>query len=302
MRTLRIGTRGSDLALCQANFIRKYLSERHSTDTTLKIIKTSGDKIDDLPFEKMEGKGFFTKELEDALLSGEIDLAVHSLKDLMTLPPDGLTIAGIGARVDRRELLLFHKNAGGESGFLPLKAGSSIGAGSARRRSQIRHYNPLLEIKPIRGNVPTRVRKLREHEFDSIIIAAAGVDRLELDVSDLGAIRLDPRVFLPAPAQGVLGVQTRTDDTDVIELFSDFGTETEKTETRLERGLLGKFDAGCSLPLGVFSQVENGERRLLATLGPVEALGVTQFRTAEARGNEPGALVNEVFESLTKRG
>ena len=167
---------------------------------SIKIVKTSGDKIDDISFDKMEGKCFFTKELEDSLLSHEIDLAVHSLKDLMTVQPDGLKLGAVGYRADRREMLLIRKESRIGNGVLPVKEGGIIGTSSARRKCQINFHNDSLQIKDLRGNVPTRVNKLRQGMYDTIVIAVAGVKRLGLDLSDLDAIELEPETFLPAPA------------------------------------------------------------------------------------------------------
>ena len=214
-RPLTIGTRGSDLAMWQANFVRSILENDHGQTVRINIIKTAGDRIQHLSFDKMEGKGFFTKELEEALLAGEIDLAVHSLKDLMTTQPDGLKLGAVGYRFDRRELLLIRPGSVAGDGVLPVKEGGIIGTSSARRKCQIVHHNPTLEIKDLRGNVPTRINKLREEQYDAIIIAYAGVLRLELDLSDLVARPLDPLQFFPAPAQGILGIQIRANDNRV---------------------------------------------------------------------------------------
>jgi hydroxymethylbilane synthase len=250
---LIIGSRGSDLALYQANFIKDVLVRDFGCTIEIKIIKTAGDKLDQLSFDKMEGKGFFTRELEDALLSDEIDLAVHSLKDLMTSQPDGLKLGAVGYRADRCEMLLINKNARVDDGVLPVKKDGVIGTGSARRKAQIASLAPTLTIKDLRGNVPTRIRKLRGGQYDAIIIAAAGVKRLELDLSDLEVVLLEPLTFLPAPAQGVLGMQIRDDNDRIEKIVSQMNSTETSTEVALERGLLQKFDAGCSLPLGVFS-------------------------------------------------
>ncbi len=163
-----IGSRGSDLALYQANFIKDILEREHKCEVEIKIIKTSGDKIDNISFDKMEGKGFFTKELEDALLAREIDLAVHSLKDLMTSQPEGLKLGAAGYRADRRELLLINRKSCDKSGgAIPVIKGGVIGTSSARRKCQIAFHNPSLDIRDLRGNVPTRVKKLRDGQYDA---------------------------------------------------------------------------------------------------------------------------------------
>jgi hydroxymethylbilane synthase len=299
--SLAIGSRGSDLALFQANFIQDILVNQFDCKVEIKIIKTAGDKLQELSFDKMEGKGFFTKELEDALLAKEIDLAVHSLKDLMTSQPAGLKLGAAGYRVDRREMLLIRKESSIESGLLPVKVGGVIGTSSTRRKCQIAFHNPSLIIKDLRGNVPTRINKLREGQYDAIMIAAAGVTRLELDLSDLEVVLLDPEKFLPAPAQGILGIQIRDNDPRVEDVIGRMGSAEAMTTAMLERGLLSRFDAGCSLPLGVCSSVEGNELRLQAILGQRDAddnwTGMKQIDLAGADLNQ---IVTDAFETLNR--
>ncbi len=296
---LIIGSRGSDLALYQANFIKDVLTSEHGCNVEIKIIKTSGDKIDYLSFDKMEGKGFFTKELEDALLSNDIDLAVHSLKDLMTTQPAGLKLGAAGYRADRRELLLMSEKsfvAGG--GVIPVVAGGVIGTSSSRRKCQIAHYNPELEIKDLRGNVPTRIKKLRDGQYDAILLAAAGVSRLQLDLSDLKAILLDPELFLPAPAQGILSIQIRDNDPRVESIISKLGSSQEMISAVLERGLLKKFGMGCSLPLGVYSEQSEGSYRLKAVLGVQEDGRWGGLKKVDITGTDVESMTNEAFQGL----
>lgn len=295
---LIIGSRGSDLALFQANFIRDILTKDQDCDVDIKVIRTSGDKIDNISFDKMEGKGFFTKELEDALLANEIDLAVHSLKDLMTTQPEQLKLGAVGYRVDRRELLLIRKESRTGDNLLPIKDQGTIGTSSARRKCQIAHFNPSLNIIDLRGNVPTRIRKLREGPYDAIIVAAAGVARLKLDISDLEAIYLDPETFLPAPAQGILGIQIRGNDPRVETLVSPLNSPVAALAAQLERGLLAKFDAGCSLPLGVFSEVDGEQLRLKAVLGQRQDDTWTGLKQLDISGSDPVVMVDRAYEQL----
>lgn len=295
---LTIGTRGSDLALYQANFIKDILTSQHGCDIALKIIKTSGDLIDDIPFDKMEGKGFFTKEIERELLEGTIDLAVHSLKDLMTSQPDGLKLGAVGYRADKRELLLCRKESYQDGIPLPLKPDSVIGTSSARRQCQIAFHNPSLRIRDLRGNVPTRIRKLREGDHDAILIAAAGVSRLRLDVSDLVSVTLGADMFLPAPAQGVLGIQIRSNDSDTEAIISRLGSLDDLRQANLERGLLSRFDGGCSLPLGVCSELDNGQFTLIAILGVRDAEDWVGLKRATVQGSDPDSLIDEAYSSL----
>jgi hydroxymethylbilane synthase len=295
---LIIGTRGSELALYQANFIRELLVRDLACEVDLEIIKTSGDKIDNLAFDKMEGKGFFTKELEDALLNCDIDLAVHSLKDLMTTQPKGLKLGAVGYRADRRELLLIRKSAVAKTGLLPVKSGGIIGTSSARRKCQIAYHNPSLIIKELRGNVPTRVRKLRDGEYDAILLAAAGVTRLNLDHSEFAAKYLDAKEFYPAPAQGILGIQIRENDPRVESIISKIGSAEVANEARLERGLLATFSGGCSLPLGVHSACSDGIYTLSAALGVREDERWTGLKKASASGVEIDQIIQEVYSQL----
>ena len=250
----RIGTRGSDLALWQAHTIKGMLKDL-GVPTELNIIKTRGDKIDNVPFSKLEGKNFFTKELEDAQLDGRVDMAVHSLKDLATDMVPGLTLCAMVGREDSREVLLARpesvdqaKLAAGD--VLPLKDGAKIGTSAARRQGQVRVIRPDLEIADLRGNVPTRVNRLREGLYDGILLARAGVLRLELDLSDLFVKPLEVAEFVPAPGQGMLGIQCRDNDVWQAHLARlDCGEQAKAVAA--ERNLLNRLDGGCHLPFGV---------------------------------------------------
>lgn len=296
-----IGTRGSDLALYQANFVREILVRERNCDVEITIIKTAGDRIDNLSFDKMEGKGFFTKELEDALLSGATDLAVHSLKDLMTTQPKGLKLGAVGYRADNREMLLIRSGARVSDGILPVKPGGVIGTSSARRKCQIAYHNPSLEIRDLRGNVPTRIQKLRDGRYDAILVAAAGVQRLGLDVSDMHSILLDTEQFLPAPAQGILGLQIRADDNRVEAIVSRLGSARAAREAELERGLLKRFGGGCSLPLGVISHVAPDSIGLRAVLGIRQGDRWDGLARAEAFGTSVDQVIDQTYNLLSER-
>jgi hydroxymethylbilane synthase len=255
-RIIRIGTRGSDLALWQANFVKRSL-EKLGQHVEIQIIHTQGDKIQDLSFDKLEGKGFFTKEIEQALLEKQVDLAVHSHKDLETTSPEGLTIAAVSDREDPSELLLIRKESVDKNQQWNLKENAVIGTSSARRKSQILAHRSDLSIKDLRGNVPTRINKLREGNYDAILLAKAGVNRLELDLSDLHCETLNPFEFVPAPAQGVLGLQIRSDDKELSHILAHLNHEQTQAQIEIERGVLRKMEGGCQLPLGVYY---NGEK------------------------------------------
>ena len=249
---IRIGTRGSDLALWQANHVKNQL-ESLGCEVNIKIIQTQGDRIQDLSFDKLEGKGFFTKEIESALLSNEIDLAVHSHKDLETFPPAGLIIAAVSEREDPSELLLIRKEAFDANKKLQLKDKAIIGSSSARRQSILRAYRADLNIQELRGNVPTRIEKLRAGQYDAILLAKAGVSRLGLNLEDLVSVVLDPKEFVPAPAQGVLGLQVRAIDQETIAWVLQLNVKQTENCISIERSVLRNMEGGCQLPLGVYN-------------------------------------------------
>lgn len=248
---IRIGTRGSDLALWQAHFVKAQL-EALDCEVVIQIIVTQGDRIQDLSFDKLEGKGFFTKEIEAALLNHEIDLAVHSHKDLETTQPEGLCIGAVSYREDPSELLLMRKAAQDPNQLWGLQLGATIGTSSARRKSIIKALRPDLQIEELRGNVPTRIDKLRNGQYDAILLANAGVSRLQLDTTDLNTVVLDPTVFIPAPAQGVLGLQIRQNDSATQAIVGQLNHSEVAAQIALERGVLQQLQGGCQLPLGVY--------------------------------------------------
>lgn len=250
-----IGTRGSKLALWQAKNLQKTLSAI-SVGSQLNIIKTKGDKIQDLSFDKLEGKGFFTKEIEDALLDGTADIAVHSLKDLPTSSPEGLALAGLSQREDPADLLIIRKDISDASSPIFLKKGAIVGTSSIRRKTQIKDLAPFVEVKDLRGNVPTRIAKLAEHNYDAIILAHAGINRLAIDLSAFNTKRLNPEEFVPAPAQGVIAYQTRKDDIPTRKLLSQIHNKETAKATNVERKVLQLMDGGCQMPLGVYCTID----------------------------------------------
>lgn len=246
-----IGSRGSDLALWQANFVKASLEELgHSV--RIEIIKTQGDKIQHLSFDKMEGKGFFTKEIEEALLDKRIDLAVHSCKDLETNQPDGLIIAANSSRANPADILLIKPEAFDPDQKWHLKENAVVGTSSARRKVQLLHHRPDVQIEDIRGNVPTRVNKLRDGNFDAIVLAKAGLDRLQLDYSDLQHFEFNPNEFIPAPAQGVLALQVRENNLSLLDALKPMHDEDVGECIEVERKVLNLLEGGCQLPLGSY--------------------------------------------------
>ena len=256
MQHIRIGSRGSDLALWQANHVKNQLEQLgYSVDIT--IITTQGDAIQDLSFDKLEGKGFFTKEIEHALLEKSIDLAVHSHKDLETNQPEGLIIACVSEREDPADLLLVAKNAVDLACLWDLKENAIIGTSSARRKSQVVGFRDDVSIKDLRGNVPTRIQKLREGQYDAILLAKAGVDRLKIDLSEFHVVVLDPTEFIPAPAQGVLALQIREEDQTLYTLLQKMNHSSVQKQIAIERKVLNLMQGGCQLPLGVYCDDNN---------------------------------------------
>lgn len=257
-KQLVIGTRGSDLALWQANFIKDKL-DGIGVESELKIIKTQGDKIQDLSFDKMEGKGFFTKEIEEALLDKKIDLAVHSYKDLETKQPKGLAIGAVSYREDPADLLIINKDAVDQRSKWSIKKGAVVGTSSARRKNQFAAFRPDVTLKDLRGNVPTRIDKLRSGDYDGILLAAAGVERLAIDLGAFRVERLDPKEFIPAPAQGVLGLQVRSDDEDLLKILDQLNDKDVAKVVHAEREILRQLEGGCQLPFGAYCEFDEEE-------------------------------------------
>jgi len=258
MKKLIIGTRGSDLALWQANFTKDKLAAI-GVESELKIIKTQGDKILNLRLDKLEGKGFFTKELEEELLGGTIDIAVHSHKDLPTTHPEGLTIAAVSEREDPSELLLILKDCVDVTQKLSLKKGAQVGTSSNRRKAQLLAHRADLNIEDLRGNINTRIQKLRDENYDAIMLAKAGVARLNLDLSEFHLEVLDPTELIPAPAQGVLAIQIRENDKELFDLLQQINDAGVAEEIAVERRVLNLFEGGCHMPLGCYCRKENGK-------------------------------------------
>jgi len=289
-----IGSRGSKLALWQANFVQTEL-KGIGIESEIKVIKTKGDQIQHLSFDKLEGKGFFTKEIEDALLAREIDMAVHSMKDMPTTPAPGLTLAGVSYREDPEDLLLVKKSACDQ---LPLKIKKSatVGTSSSRRKAMLLDLRSDLQVKDLRGNVPTRIEKLRAGDYDGIILAAAGIKRLKLDLSDLELVPLNRKEFVPAPAQGVLTFQTRTEDLPMRRIVQQLHHTDVSSCTNVERKVLRMMDGGCQMPLGVFCEKDQmGNFHVYAALSKGE--GTKLIRTKVSSSTSFG-LADSVFKKL----
>ncbi len=257
---LIIATRGSKLALWQSNHIKNRLEEL-GYEVELKVFKTKGDKILDTPLALIGGKGLFTKELEDAMLRGEAHLAVHSLKDVPTELPAGLVLGAITKREVTNDALLSEKYESLED----LPPNAIVGTTSLRRRMQLLHYRPDLQIKNLRGNVDTRINKLKNGEFDAIILAYAGLKRLGILDSVKFVSKIDESLMIPAMGQAALGIECRP---DVLEIVQSLNDEQAQIETTIERDFVDRLQGGCQVPIGVRAQLlENGDIVAKAVVG-----------------------------------
>lgn len=291
---IRIGSRGSDLALWQAHFVKDQL-EKLGHQIEIQIIITKGDRIQDLSFDKIEGKGFFTKEIEEALLRKEVDLAVHSHKDLETTNPEGLVIAAVSYRENPADLLLIHERAFDSSQPFSLKKNATIGTSAARRKSQLIRLRPDCTINDLRGNVPTRVQKLRDGNYDAIVLAAAGVERLKLDLTGIKTVQFSPEDFIPAPAQGVLGLQIREEDVELAQALKEIHHADVAESIHVEREVMRLMHGGCQLPLGVFCKKENSSFKVLVSYSKTasEPGKVLRYKEASTQG-----LIERIVKDL----
>lgn len=264
MKKLTIATRGSKLALWQSNYIKSVIESSHpDIEVELKIIITSGDKILDVPLAKIGGKGLFLKEIEEALLAGEAQMAVHSLKDVPTVMPSGLLLSAITTREDVRDAMLSEKYPN----IVSLPQGAVVGTSSLRRRMQLVKQRPDLVIKDLRGNVDTRIRKLKEGEFDAIILAAAGINRLGFArlVEYFYPISLEE--MIPAMGQGALGIET-INEPWVLEIAEMLEDADSRIETTIEREFVDTLQGGCQVPIGISARVlDDGNVSIRSTLG-----------------------------------
>ena len=255
---IKIGTRGSALALAQAKSIADVISAGLGLETELAVIKTQGDRVTDRPLRELEGRGYFTKEIEEALLNEQIDIAVHSFKDVPSLMPEGLMLAAVTEREDPSDLLIVNADADVDAdGSIPLKKGATIGTSAVRRSVQLLALRPDLTIKDLRGNVPTRLQKLKEEKYDAIMLASAGINRLGVDLSSFRTVKFEPNRFIPSPGQGALAVQMRECDKRIDDLNELLNHEPTALATSLEREVMELFGGGCGLPLGVYARMVN---------------------------------------------
>ena len=292
MARLRIGSRGSQLALWQAHHISALLRER-GHEVELEIIKTTGDKITDVALAKVGTKGMFTKEIEEALIEGRVDLAVHSLKDLPTELSREFEIAAITKRENPNDVFCSVKYKSVTD--LPKRA--RVGTSSLRRQAQLKALRPDLEICPLRGNVDTRLRKLEAGEYDAIILAAAGLNRL--GKTELVKQIIPAEIMCPAAGQGALGIEIRAGDSETRKHLAFLDDAAARATTTCERALLNKLGGGCQVPIGASAQAQNGRIHLEAIVAHPDGTVVLR----EARdGNDPVKLGEEVGDTLLARG
>lgn len=292
-----IGSRGSALALWQANFVKKEI-EKHNKNVSveIKIIKTKGDKILDVALSKIGDKSLFTKELEYALLKGQADIAVHSLKDLQTQLPDGLKLAAVSKRHPAEDVLIARKK-GMTIGSLPENA--KVATGSLRRRSQLLHLRPDIKTFELRGNVQTRMDKFLKSDWDAIILARAGVERLKMSKYISSIISVDD--ILPAVGQGALGIEIKSDNTFVEELLAPLHDEETYSAVLAERALLRTLEGGCQVPIGAHAEVRPNGLYLDAIVGSLD--GTLTFRKkVRGRKSEPEKLGKSLAKDLLKAG
>lgn len=295
MRSIRIGTRGSALALAQAGWVKQRLEAEFSgLRVDIAVIKTSGDRFLDTPIKAIGGKGIFVKEIEEALLRNKIDLAVHSMKDLPTEIPLGLTIAAVSEREDPRDVLvhLDHK------ALKDLPAGGRIGTGSLRRRAQLLNYRRDLSLVAIRGNIDTRLKKLERGEVDALVMAVAGLRRLgwQERVTEY----LPPEICLSAVAQGALALESRDGD-PAAQRVAFLHDRLAAVEVRAERAFLRRLGGGCQIPVGARAWVADTQIRLMGMVADVD--GIRLFRgEISGRAEESEGLGRELAERLLKQG
>ncbi len=292
---MRIGARGSDLAQVQARMVESRLNDA-GIKTEIVVISTHGDRTLDLPLHQLGFQGVFTKEIEEALLAYQIDLAVHSFKDVASLQPDGLEIVAVTEREDCADLLIIRSDKYlDDAEFLPVARNAVVGTSAVRRATQVKALRPDLEVRDLRGNVPTRLEKLAKGQYDAIFLASAGVNRLGLSLDAYRVVRLDPSRFVPSPGQGALAIEMRSADPLKDQVKTILHHERTAQAARIERALLKKFGGGCSLPLGAWAESNADVWRLHAYWG-----GGTQVAWTVQDGVDEGDLVELVHKSLSR--
>lgn len=292
-----IGSRGSELALWQANFVKRELERKNkNVSVEIKIIKTKGDKILDVALSKIGDKNLFTKELESELLNKKIDLAVHSLKDLQTEIPKGLRLTAVTKRHNVHDVLIARKKG---TTIFNLPENSTVATGSLRRQCQLLHLRPDLNIVDLRGNVPSRIKKFLESDWDAIVLARAGVERLKLNKHISSIIKTD--IILPAVGQGALGIETRADNKTVNEIVKSIHHENTYKAVLAERALLKTLEGGCQVPIGAFAEVKQNGLLIDALVGSLDG-SITYRKKIRGSKNNPEKLGKKLADDLLKAG
>jgi hydroxymethylbilane synthase len=294
--TIRLGTRGSALALAQSNWVAAQISRRHpACQVDLVIIKTTGDKIQDVPLAQIGGKGLFIKEIEEALLEGRVDLAVHSLKDMPAEIPAGLMLGAVPLREDCRDAFISSRYAD----LFEIPPGGRVGTGSLRRRVQLLHRRPDLEVVPLRGNVDTRLKKMEALGLDGLILAAAGLNRLGLAHIYRGCV--PESVMLPAVGQGALGLEVRTADHGLRELLAFLDDPPTRLAVTAERAFLARLEGGCVVPVAALGWAAGDVLHLEALISDLEGRRLLRDRRRAPKA-EAVSLGTQLAESLLARG
>jgi hydroxymethylbilane synthase len=295
VKPLRIGSRGSILARWQAEFVRKQLFQIAGVEAEIIIIKTSGDKMQQSPLTQIGGKGIFIKELEEALLDESVDLAVHSVKDIPTETPSRLFFPAVCRRDDVRDCVVSHSG----TPLANLRQGARVGTSSLRRQAQLRHYRPDLDLRELRGNVDTRLRKVESGEYDAIVLSKAGLDRLGWAQKITEALSTD--ISLPAVGQGAIAIESRVKDQEAAEILGKLDDVETRTAIIAERALLKALQGGCQVPLGAWARMERGELVMEAVVCSVDG-GQYVRKKAVAPPDQAAQLGEQLARELVEGG
>lgn len=293
---LVIGSRGSELALWQSNWAKNEMQKLYpEIDIEIRTIKTQGDKILDVSLSKIGDKGLFTKEIEMALQDGAIDLAVHSLKDLPTVLPDGLEIGALSERIEQRDVFVSNQYATLDD----VPNGSKIGTGSLRRKSQLLNYRPDLEIIDLRGNIATRIKKLADSDWSGVILAYAGLSRLGLEryIKQI----MPAEIMLPAVSQGVMAVEIRSSDIETKNLVKGINSEKSEIEIRAERSFLKSLQGGCQVPIGILTNLSGSSIAMQGMVGSLDGKVVIRDYH-EGKKDDPEGSGRDLAEKLIDKG
>lgn len=302
--TFRIGTRGSPLALYQANAVAALLRERVGAQSEIVVIKTSGDRLGEAPLSEIGGKRLFVKEIEDALLAGEVDIAVHSSKDMPAVLPDGLAIAGVLPREDPRDAVVLPTGHAADQDVNRIREqlgkAPRIGTSSVRRIAQLVHFTAAATFLPVRGNLDTRLRKLDSGDYDALVLAAAGLRRLERGARISALLPVD--VCVPAPGQGIIAVEIRQDDSRAAETVRPIDDGSASVALRAERAVVDRLGGGCQMPIGAFAQITRGDTLSITSI-VVSTDGTRSVRaTVEGSVSAPEQLGRQAADTLLADG